>query len=110
VVTVCIFAGGAAERTGERRPPAESGDRDCGIGGAATTKKLCAAALVSGSGKRSTRNTSSSTMMPAHNMMGTWASVHALAGVNPFLHSCLQRASVFWRSLTTTPARAAEPP
>ena len=35
MVTVCIFAGGAAERTGERRPPAESRDRDCGIGGAA---------------------------------------------------------------------------
>ena len=34
MVTVCIFAGGAAERTGERRPPAELRDRDRGIGGA----------------------------------------------------------------------------
>jgi hypothetical protein len=35
MVTVRIFAGGAAERAGERRPPAESRDRDSGIGGAA---------------------------------------------------------------------------
>lgn len=35
-----------------------------------TTKKLCAAALVSGPGKRSTLNTSSSTMIPAQRIAG----------------------------------------
>jgi hypothetical protein len=35
MVTIRIFAGRAAERAGERRPPTESRDRDSGIGGAA---------------------------------------------------------------------------
>ena len=35
MVAVRIFAGGAAERAGERRPSAESRDCDRGIGGAA---------------------------------------------------------------------------
>src|SRR5262249_45327541 len=46
------------------------------------TKKSCAWALPSGSGKRSTRNTSSSTMMPAHKIAG----VRPLAELNLLLH------------------------
>ena len=34
-VAVRIFAGGAAERAGQRRPPAEPRDRDRSVGGAA---------------------------------------------------------------------------
>ena len=34
-VAVRILAGGAAERAGQRRPPAEPRDRDRGVGGAA---------------------------------------------------------------------------
>src|SRR6185295_6030504 len=47
-----------------------------------TAKNACAWVLPSGSGKRSTRNTSSSTMMPAHRIEGAPAS----AEVNLFLH------------------------
>src|SRR5262245_42433856 len=49
-----------------------------------TTKKPCAGVFASGCGKRSTRNTSSSTMIPAHKIVCAPAS--ALAEVNLFLH------------------------
>src|SRR6516225_1236217 len=49
-----------------------------------TMKKLCAWVFASGCGKRSTRNTSSSTMMPAHKIVR--ASSPALAELNLFLH------------------------
>src|SRR5512132_3525945 len=49
-----------------------------------TTKKLCASVFPSRSGKRSTLNTSSSTIMPAHKIAG--APARASAEVNLFLH------------------------
>src|SRR5262252_8503415 len=49
-----------------------------------TMKKLCAWVFASGCGKRSTRNTSSSTMMPAHKIAR--ALLPALAELNLFLH------------------------
>src|SRR5262249_21408125 len=51
-----------------------------------TMKKLCAWVFASGCGKRSTRNTSSSTMMPAHKIAR--ALLPALAELNLFLHQC----------------------
>src|SRR5262245_30708818 len=50
-----------------------------------TMKKLCAWVFASGCGKRSTRNTSSSTMIPAHKIAR--APLPALAELNLFLHS-----------------------
>src|SRR5215472_5826433 len=49
-----------------------------------TMKKLCAWVFASGCGKRSTRNTSSSTMIPAHKIAR--APPPALAELNLFLH------------------------
>src|SRR6516164_9734829 len=49
-----------------------------------TMKKLCAWVFASGCGKRSTRNTSSSTIMPAHKIAR--ALLPALAELNLFLH------------------------
>src|SRR5215510_1034353 len=49
-----------------------------------TMKKLCAWVFASGCGKRSTRNTSSSTMIPAHKIAR--AAPPALAELNLFLH------------------------
>src|SRR5262244_975051 len=49
-----------------------------------TMKKLCAWVFASGCGKRSTRNTSSSTMIPAHKIER--APAPALAELNLFLH------------------------
>src|SRR6266481_5178609 len=49
-----------------------------------TMKKLCAWVFASGCGKRSTRNTSSSTMIPAHKIAR--APAPALAELNLFLH------------------------
>src|SRR6266516_3322749 len=49
-----------------------------------TTKKLSAWVFASGCGKRSTRNTSSSTMIPAHKIAR--AAPPALAELNLFLH------------------------
>src|SRR5262249_57018495 len=49
-----------------------------------TMKKLCAWVFASGCGKRSTRNTSSSTMIPAHKIAR--APLPALAELNLFLH------------------------
>src|SRR6516162_8525008 len=49
-----------------------------------TMKKLCAWVFASGCGKRSTRNTSSSTMMPAHKIARALSP--ALAELNLFLH------------------------
>src|SRR5262245_37544609 len=51
-----------------------------------TTKKSCACVLASGRGKLSTRNTSSSTMIPAHRMAGRGGGTLALSEVNLFLH------------------------
>src|SRR5262249_17152063 len=70
-------------------PPSGPANRDCAPNRATataalaaqpplTTKKSRACTLPSGRGKRSTRNTSSSTMMPAHRSAGRGGSVSNL--------------------------------
>ena len=67
-IAVAVLAGGAAERAGEARARRRARDRDRRIGGAAAVDdgNRLACTLPSGGGKRSTRKTSSSTVMPAH--------------------------------------------
>src|SRR5262249_44036934 len=84
-VAVRILAGRTAGPASVGRPPSRAtATAALAAQPPLTMKKLCAWVFASGCGKRSTRNTSSSTMMPAHKIARALSP--ALAELNLFLH------------------------